>query len=373
MKNGRLAVVVFVVAFVGVLAALQVDRLFPKRTTSPFIGPEVAAPTDFVPAQASTSAPSDFTAAAAVISPSVVRVETQSSIESFFGEEQVGGTGSGVVISADGYVLTNNHVVQGANAIVVQLTDGRAAAAQVVGRDPRSDLAVLKTQLSGLKPATYGSSKALKVGQWVLAVGSPLGLENTVSAGIVSTLGRIVPSPGAVLVDTIQTDASINPGNSGGALCDVAGRLVGINSTIATPSQGSVGIGFAIPIDHARRVVQDILETGRARYGEPGFQVHRRDGLLGLARNRKALEEETRASSPAPERGLIVVQVAPGGPAAKAGLHQLDVITEIDGKPVEDRIGLFAVLNKKRPNDKLTLKVWQSGVVKTLSMTLAEG
>lgn len=378
------ALLVFVGVFAATVLALQFDRvigdkLVNSRPALSDAGPEPdpnVVPVQNLPA----TPPFDFVQAAARVTPSVVQVETVSSAMTFFGETvEQGGNGSGVVLSAEGYVLTNNHVVSGADQVVVRLVDGRALAAEVVGTDPRSDIAVLRVQGANLRPATFGDSRSLKVGQWVLAVGSPLGLENTVSAGIISTLGRIVPAPGprgaggTVLANTIQTDAAINPGNSGGALCDVQGRVIGINTAIATPSNGSVGIGFAIPIDHARRVAQDILEFGRARYGTAGVQLIRQDNLLAIPRARRELQQLVGTNAEPPRQGLIIGRLDPQGPAARGGVRQYDVIVEADGKPVIDSIAWRVLMNAKRPGDRLQLKLWSAGQTKSVTLTLADG
>ncbi|MGD9961460.1 S1C family serine protease [Nocardioides sp.] len=253
--------------------------------------------------------------------PSVVTISARNGARS--------GTGSGVIISSEGYILTNNHVISLAadgGRVAVRLDDGRAFATVIVGRDPDTDLAVLKTKDGGeLQPIRLATSTGVQVGQPVVALGAPQGLASTVTSGIISALDRNLPIPGdednesAQLVGAIQTDASINPGNSGGALVDCSARLIGINTAIITVANaagvsggGSVGLGFAIPVDLAMRLADEIIATGRVTH--PTF---------GL---------ETQAQSPGP--GLLVTAVAPGGPGARAGLRAGDTITALDGVAV---------------------------------------
>jgi Do/DeqQ family serine protease len=237
------------------------------------------------------------------------------------GPRQPSGLGSGVIVSADGYVLTNNHVIEGADQIEVALPDARRAAARLIGADPDSDLAVLKIDLERLPVMTLGDSDALQVGDPVLAIGNPFGVGQTVTSGIVSALGR-----DRLGINTfenfIQTDAAINPGNSGGALIDADGKLLGINTAIYSRSGGSLGIGFAIPVSTARQVLQDIIRNGRVVRGwigiEPGELTPDLAQTLGV-----------RASA-----GVMVTGVLTNGPAAAAGIRPGDVITQIGGQPV---------------------------------------
>lgn len=245
-----------------------------------------------------------------------------------------GGTGTGELITGDGYIVTNNHVISGAvdgGTISVVSSGGVESPAQLVGRDPRSDLAVLKISGSNLPTVPWGDSAKVVVGQPVVALGAPLGLSGTVTSGIVSALGRTVPVPGdegqtAILANSIQTDASINPGNSGGALVNCSGDLIGINSAIATVPNaagqaggGSVGIGFAIPSDFAHTIVDQLIANGHVTY--PYFG-------LSVAPIPPAAAQRLKVTD-----GLYVVSVVPDGPSAQAGLKQGDVITEINGKP----------------------------------------
>ena len=274
--------------FVGVFSALQLNRYIhrgsserptiewnPGSTVIPTLGPS------------NTGAPADFREAAKKVTPSVVSVDQYNHVQTWFGDEgqlRETGQGSGVVLSRNGIIVTNNHVVEVANdpdhsiveQVKVRLQDKRSFTAKVVGRDRRADLAVLKIDANDLQPIEIGDSSKLEIGQWVVAVGNPLGFANTLSVGVVSSLGRTLGLENSLLIDGIQTDAAINPGNSGGALTDAAGQLVGINSAIASGNGGSVGIGFAIPVNTVRRVVDQILKFGYAKYGDLGIEYSNR-------------------------------------------------------------------------------------------------
>jgi len=229
------------------------------------------------------------------------------------------GVGSGFVISSDGYILTNNHVINDATQIKIKLSDGKEYDAKVVGRDPKTDLALLKAEgASNLHPLQLGDSDSLKVGNWVVAIGSPFGLEQTVTAGIVSAKGRVIGS--GPYDNFIQTDASINPGNSGGPLLNTEGRVVGINTAIFSQSGGNVGIGFAIPVNMAKEIVPQLEENGHVTRGWLGVGIQ------------KITPELAKSFGLKDEKGALVSQVVKGGPADKAGIETGDVIVEFDGK-----------------------------------------
>ncbi len=364
---------VFVLVFVGVMAALQADRLLAQARPTGVM--EIPQEVNVIPTQLGGAKPAfDFTQAAKKLSPSVVSVDNYQRGRMLFGDEfiQKASGGSGVIISKDGYILTNNHVVQNATFLKVKLADGRSFPASQVGRDPRSDLALLKITATGLTPAVMGDSSKLEIGQWVVALGSPLGYDQTLSVGVVSSLGRTLPTQGAVLVDTIQTDAAINQGNSGGALATASGELVGINTAIASMDGGSIGIGFAIPVQRAKRVVDDIIRYGKARYGETGLRFGYRDGLLSNSDARQELAQIVGASALPPDRGLIVSRVGPGSAAAQAGLKKLDVVTQADGKKLESAVDIEVLLLNKRPGDKLSLTVWSVGQTRQVTLTLTD-
>ena len=215
-----------------------------------------------------------------------------------------------------------------------------------------------------------GDSSQLEVGQWVLAIGNPMGFDNTVSAGVVSSLKRDLPIGESGLVNAIQTDAAINPGNSGGALTDANGRLVGVNSAIASTTGGSVGIGFAIPIDRVQEVVNDIVKMGHARYAGLGISYVPGQALL-YPRNREIIAQQTGASN-IPNQGIVVNDVEANGPASQAGIKAMDILVEIDGTPIEGSFTLNKVLTPKKPGDKVQIKYWSKGKTETTTLTLQE-
>ncbi|MGW5110912.1 trypsin-like peptidase domain-containing protein [Nocardia sp. NPDC004123] len=279
------------------------------------------------------------------------------------------GEGSGVILSSDGLILTNNHVVSGAgqNAKMdVAFSDGTTAPATVVGADPVSDIAVIRvTGKTGLQPIDLGQSANLEVGQGVVAIGSPLGLAGTVTSGIVSSLNRPVSTSGepgsqGTVIDAIQTDAAINPGNSGGALVDMTGKLIGINTAIATmgtaesagAQSGSIGLGFAIPVDTARRVADELIKNGKATYAQIGVTVRAQDDV----------------------NGARVMDVSPDGPAAKAGIPKNAIITKIDDQIVDSGNSLIAGVRSHRPGDKVKVTYTddQGKNPKTVEVTLGE-
>jgi serine protease DegQ len=257
------------------------------------------------------------------------------------------GLGSGVLIDGDGYVVTNNHVVQDANELAVALPDGTLRATRVIGVDPDSDLALLKIEGSGLHPITFGDLKSMAVGDVVLAVGNPLGVGQTVTQGIISALGRkgIGINP---IENFIQTDAAINPGNSGGALIDTSGRLIGINSAILSRGGGSEGIGFAIPIDIAQKVIASLKKQGRVARGWLGVST-------AAVRGRP---------------GALVVAVQPRGPAARAGMEAGDVIRRFGDRTIDEPEDLAGGTLEMEPGTKVTLEIVRDGKSRTLDVTL---
>ncbi|HZH21163.1 MAG TPA: trypsin-like peptidase domain-containing protein [Geodermatophilus sp.] len=289
------------------------------------------------------------------VTPAVVSVEVR------IGE--AGATGSGVVIDGeDGYIVTNNHVISGADGVEgaeirAVFSDGSGSAARIVGRDPASDLAVLKVEKPGLLTAALGSSDAVVVGDPVVAIGSPLGLASTVTSGIVSALERPVRLAGEgsdtnAVISAVQTDAPINPGNSGGALVNAAGEVIGINTAIASLGGGSVGLGFAIPVDTVRDVSEQLIATGRA--------VH---ASLGV--NARSVTDGTRD-------GALVVNVEPGSAAAAAGILEQDVVIAVDGKPVGSSEELVVAVDSHEPGETISLELIRSGSSTTVEATLDE-
>jgi serine protease DegS len=254
--------------------------------------------------------------------------------------------GSGVIIDDNGYLLTNNHVIRGADEILVLLHDGREALAKVIGSDPETDLAVLKIDLDRLEPITIGNPDQVRVGDVVLAIGNPYGFGHSVSQGIISATGRYGLRL-ATYEDYLQTDAAINPGNSGGALVDARGRLLGINSAIYTQSGGSSGIGLAIPADQAMRTMRDLIEYGRPMRGWLGIEVQRLRGADG--------------SAPAGGNGVVVTAIARDGPAARAGLQLGDLLLTINGQPVGDGHAGMNLIGTTRPGETVRLQVQRDG------------
>lgn len=266
--------------------------------------------------------------------------------------------GSGFIVSRDGHILTNAHVVEGASEILVRLADKREYAARLVGADKRTDVAVLKIEASGLPKVTLGDPGRLKVGEWVVAIGSPFGFEQTVTAGIVSAKGRSLPQEN--LVPFIQTDVAINPGNSGGPLFNMKGEVVGINSQIYSRTGGFMGLSFAIPIDVAMDVQSRLREEGRVQRGRIGVAIQEVTRELaegfGLAR---------------PE-GALVSAVEPGSPADKAGVQQGDVILRFDTKAVAGSVDLPRIVGATKPGSKVAVLVWRRGETKELALSVGE-
>jgi S1-C subfamily serine protease len=306
---------------------------------------------------------------------------TQSPFDFGLPQEQQGeATGSGFVVDQAGTILTNAHVVNGATKVTVQFQNKESMDAKVLGKDESTDLALLKVDPAGFKltPLTLGSSKGVEVGDPAIAIGNPFGLERTLTTGVISAVQRTIQAPNNFQIDDVlQTDAPINPGNSGGPLIDATGKVIGINSQIATGgngSQGSVGIGFAVPIDTAKQIIPDLRQSGR---------VDR--GYLGIA---SATVDKTLKDLNLPvDHGALVQSVAPGGPAAKAGIRagdlpatldnhpiQLggDIITKIAGKEIRTKDDLQAAVADRRSGDTVKVTLWRGSKVKTVEVTLGE-
>jgi len=266
--------------------------------------------------------------------------------------------GSGFIISQDGYVLTNAHVVDGADEITVKFTDKREFKAKVIGADRRTDLALLKIDATGLPHVRFGDPTKLKVGEWVVAIGSPFGFENTVTAGIVSAKGRSLPQEN--FVPFIQTDVAINPGNSGGPLFNLRGEVVGINSQIYSRTGGFMGLSFAIPADVALDVQKQLREKGRVARGRIGVVIQEvtRDIATSFGLDKP--------------RGALVNSVEKGSPADKAGVEGSDIILSFDGKPVESSSDLPRLVGGTRPGSQSTLEVFRKGQTRKLTLTVGE-
>jgi serine protease DegQ len=374
---------IFAQATTVAVAALFVVSTFRPEWLPARQGPAGSGQVAIVQQQASSTGPQ--TVAAQVGSyhdavkrgaPSVVNIFTSKEIRSprhpllndpvfrrFFGDQvpdeaqRASSLGSGVIVSASGYVLTNHHVVEAADEIEVALADGKKLLAKVVGNDPETDLAVLRVTADNLPAITFGSSDALRVGDVVLAIGNPFGVGQTVTSGIVSALGRT-----GLGINTfenfIQTDAAINPGNSGGALIDSGGNLVGINTAIFSRSGGSMGIGFAIPVSTAKVVLEQIVKSGSVTRGWIGVEVQ--ELTPSVAESFKLQNV----------RGALIAGVLRGGPADKAGVKPGDVLTEIEGKPVGDPSTMLNLIAALAPGAPAKMKLRRQGQEVDASITV---
>jgi serine protease Do len=266
--------------------------------------------------------------------------------------------GSGFIISADGHILTNAHVVDGADEVLVKLTDKREFKAKVLGADKRTDVALIKIEAGNLQVAKLGDSSKLKVGEWVIAIGSPFGFENTVTAGIVSAKGRSLAQEN--YVPFIQTDVAINPGNSGGPLFNMRGEVVGINSQIYSRSGGSMGLSFSIPIDLAMDIQTQLRAKGKVSRGRLG---------IGIQELNKELAESFKLDK---SQGALVASVEKGAAADKAGIEVGDVILKFDGKPVAESADLPRMVGSTKPGSKVVVQVWRKGASRDLSVTVGE-
>ncbi len=268
------------------------------------------------------------------------------------------GHGSGFIISEDGYILTNTHVVDDSDEVVVRLYDRREFRAKVIGTDERTDVALLKINAQGLPKVTIGDPEKLRVGEWVLAIGAPFGFDNSVTAGIVSAKGRSLPQEN--YVPFIQTDVAVNPGNSGGPLFNMRGEVVGINSQIISRSGGYMGLSFAIPIDVAMDVAEQLKTGGQVRRGRIGVLIQ--EVTADLAES---------FGLPKPQ-GALVAEVEPGSPADKAGVEVSDIILKFNGRPVERSIDLPRMVGVTRPGTKATLTLWRKGATREVSVVVGE-
>jgi S1-C subfamily serine protease len=296
----------------------------------------------------------------------------------FFNPVPREGAGSGSIIDTEGHILTNHHVIRDSTKLEVTLSDGSKWPAKFVGSDPDNDLAVIKISApqEKLTVIPLGDSSKLKVGQKVLAIGNPFGLGQTLTTGIISSLGRTIRSEGGVLIqDVIQTDAAINPGNSGGPLLDSNGRIIGVNSAIISPTGASVGIGFAVPVDTAKRIVPELINKGYVAYPWIGATVF------------PLIPEFAKSLGLKVERGAMIVEVVKGGPAEKAGLRggnrrvQVgnsmilvggDIVVEMDGNKVVSSDELIRMIRDRTPGDRIELKVLRNGKSLTIKVTLGE-
>lgn len=349
----------------GVLIAVIILQFFPNMFAPPVTTVEIRETTADTPHLG--NGPISYANAVETASPAVVNIYTQHVVKltqhpmvddptfkRFFDlgdmpqrERIQSSLGSGVILNQQGYIITNNHVIAGADRIVVALKDGREAPAKIVGTDPETDLAILKTELKQLPSITLSSSDSLRVGDVVLAIGNPFGVGQTVTMGIVSATGRNGLGLNTY-EDFLQTDAAINPGNSGGALVDAIGNLVGINTAIFSKSGGSQGIGFAIPSSLAKKVMTDLIEHGRVIRGWLGIEIQELTPRLAES---FGLEDVN---------GLIIAGIYKDGPSHQAGLQPGDIMLTIDGKPVEGRKSMIEIADVK-PGTKLPIEFIRNG------------
>lgn len=369
---GRLILTFLVVVALGAAwLGFQALSPIPTAKLSNAVSPAAAAPAS------QTISIGDFSGAirhvAETVKPAIVQItSTQQGLGGFNQPvPQQTGVGSGVIYDGQGHILTNNHVVEGAQTLTVALPDGRSYDAKVVGTDPQTDLAVVQIQADNLPVAQMGDSGQIGVGDWVVAIGNALALSGgpTVTAGVVSATGRTVQEPGSsgsqagpFLYDLIQTDAAINPGNSGGALVNLNGQVVGINTLVAGTAEPGVqaqGIGFAISINSARPIADQLVSTGKAVH--PFIGINYAGLTPSMARQ---------FNLPSNTKGIVVAQVVPGSPGAQAGLQQGDVITQVGDQPITDESTLGRYLITRKPGDALTLTIQRGGQSQQITVTL---
>ncbi|RMH69401.1 MAG: DegQ family serine endoprotease [Gemmatimonadetes bacterium] len=385
MKFTQKALAISFVLMIGIVAGMLITGSFDmtpltNAEETPKLGSDKPMAEEILALQNTSRA---FVAIAKDVTPSVVSITSEKVVHTgdlhpFFDdpffrrfmpdipdEQLQQGLGSGVIVSSDGYILTNNHVVEDADEIEVHLNDNKSYEAEIVGTDPKTDVAVIRIveEVHDLPVARLGDSDKLEVGEWVLAIGSPFGFSSTVTQGIVSALGRnvgLLAREGGY-EDFIQTDAAINPGNSGGALVNMSGELIGINTAISTRSGGYDGIGFAIPINMARNIMEKLITDGKVARGWLGIWIENLDATMAEA---MGLDPDT--------RGVIVNDVMEDSPALEAGLERGDVIVGLNGDPVTDVSSLRNRIAGMDPGTKIKLEYYRDGKKKTVSVTLGE-
>jgi serine protease Do len=369
----------FLVAFFSIVSTLFVDSHINANAKHAPTDQQYVAANKTMPAELTsaslTEGPVDFTYAAEQAVHSVVHVRVRSTVTmgdesenpffQFFGNNmrqeprKMTGFGSGVIISPDGYIVTNTHVVDGADSILVTLNNNKSYTASIIGRDPDTDISLIKIKADNLPAIKFGDSDELKIGEWVLAVGNPFNLTSTVTAGIVSAKGRSLNLEGGYKLESfIQTDAALNMGNSGGALVNTKGELVGITSAIVSPTGTYSGNSFAIPVNLVKKTVNDLKQFGRAQRAVMGISI--RDVDSELAQSAK-LENVS---------GAYVAKVVPGGAADEAGIKAKDVIVKVDDRNVGSTSELLETVGEHRPGDKINITYYRNGKEETASVTL---
>ena len=371
MKKRQLLVIMLASVIGGLVAVFAYSAILDKKENN--IVSTVREPVSMVSLKAGLDSSTDFTMAAEKTIECVVNVKTQSTVsyrnpiyDFFYGDqyhgdrEPVTGVGSGVIITADGYVVTNNHVVESSEKVTVTLNDKREYTAKVVGTDPSTDLALLKLDAKDLHFITFGNSDAMRVGEWVLAVGNPFNISSTVTAGIVSAKGRSMQiiQDNYRIESYIQTDASVNQGNSGGALVNLKGEMIGINSAIISPSGGNVGISFAIPSSIVQKVVRDLIEYGAVQRAIMGVSIA--DITAELAKEKDLPELG----------GVYVTDVNENSAARDAGIESGDVIVQINDVKVNSPSELQEIVGRNRPGDKIMVTVKRKGNLKQFEVKL---
>ena len=371
MKKRQLLVIMLASVIGGLVAVFAYSAILDKKEKN--ILSTVKEPISMVSLKAGLDSSTDFTVAAEKTIECVVNVKTQSTVnyrnpiyDFFYGDhyqgdrEPVTGIGSGVIITADGYVVTNNHVVENSEKVTVTLNDKREFTAKVVGTDHSTDLALLKIDAKDLPFITFGNSDAMKVGEWVLAVGNPFNISSTVTAGIVSAKGRSMQiiEDNYRIESYIQTDASVNQGNSGGALVNLKGEMIGINSAIISPSGGNVGISFAIPSSIVQKVVRDLIEYGAVQRAIMGVSIADITAELAKEKNLSELG------------GVYVTDVNENSAAKDAGIESGDVIVQINDVKVNSPSELQEIVGRNRPGDKIMVTVKRKGNLKQFEVKL---
>lgn len=378
-KNLKIALFFFAAAIIGGITSALLLNYYYSKSSGNISDKNAAAKYSFVNMPATSATNLDFTKAADATVHAVVHVKTTSLIQrntsffdpfgnGLFGQpyqqqpQQAQSSGSGVILTEDGYIVTNNHVVEDAEKVDITLNDNRTFEAKIIGTDPSTDLALLKIDEKGLPFLTYGNSDNVKVGEWVLAVGNPMNLNSTVTAGIISAKARnigILPNDRKYKIESfLQTDAAVNPGNSGGALVNTNGELIGINSAIASATGSYTGYSFAIPVNLVKKVMDDLVEFGNVQRGFIGINIKDIDSELA---NQKGIKSY---------KGVYVDKLVDGGSAMEAGLREGDIITKIGDAEVNSSPNLQEQVGRFRPGDKINVTYVRDGAEKTTSVTL---